>query len=39
MNAKEAMINDIITMLQGSDMRVIRFVLAFLREEAEPRNR
>ena len=28
---KEAMIEDILTMLRESDMRVIRFVLAFLR--------
>ena len=31
MNTKEAMIEDILTMLRKSDMRVIRFVLAFLR--------
>lgn len=31
MNTREAMIEDILTMLRESDMRVIRFVLAFLR--------
>lgn len=31
MNTKEAMIEDILTLLRESDMRVIRFVLAFLR--------
>lgn len=31
MNTKEAMIEDIIKMLQESDMKVIRFVLSFLR--------
>lgn len=31
MNTKEAMIQDILTLLRESDMRVIRFVLAFLR--------
>lgn len=31
MNTKETMIQDIIALLRESDMRVIRFVLAFLR--------
>lgn len=31
MNTKEAMIEDILALLRESDMRVIRFVLAFLR--------
>lgn len=31
MNTKEAMIQDILALLRESDMRVIRFVLAFLR--------
>ena len=31
MNTKEAMIKDILALLRESDMRVIRFVLAFLR--------
>lgn len=31
MDTKEAMIEDILALLRESDMRVIRFVLAFLR--------
>lgn len=31
MNTKEAMIEDIISLLKESDMKVIRFVLSFLR--------